>query len=81
MKTIEVCIGSACHLKGAYNIVNGLQKLVDERNLKDEIIVKAAFCLGECTKAVSTRIDNGPVISVDDKNIEEYFERNVLGRK
>lgn len=80
MKTIEVCIGSACHLKGAYNVINGLQRLVEERDLKDEVVVKAAFCLGECTKAVSTRIDNGDVISVDDKNIEEFFDVNVLGR-
>ena len=26
MKTVKVCIGSACHLKGSYEIINILKK-------------------------------------------------------
>lgn len=79
MKTINVCIGSACHLKGAYNVVNNLQKLVEEKNLADQITVKAAFCLGECTKAVSVKVDDQPIVSVSDKEVEEFFKEHILG--
>lgn len=80
MKTIEVCIGSACHLKGAYNVINSLQKLVEEKKITDKVTVKAAFCLGECTKAVSVRIDNGPINSVKYTEVESFFKDQVLRR-
>jgi NADH:ubiquinone oxidoreductase subunit E len=80
MVTIHVCIGSACHLKGAYNVIHGLQKIVDERNLADQIVIKAEFCLGECTKAVSVKVNDSPILSVDENKVEAFFEEFVLGR-
>ncbi|MBS4534627.1 (2Fe-2S) ferredoxin domain-containing protein [Clostridium sp. D2Q-14] len=80
MKIINVCIGSACHLKGAYNVVNQLQKVIEEKGLIDDVVVKAAFCLGECTKAVSVKIDDGPIISVDDNKVDEFFDEYIAGR-
>jgi NADH:ubiquinone oxidoreductase subunit E len=80
MVTIHVCIGSACHLKGAYNVIHGLQKLLHERQLDDRVEVKAAFCLGECMRAVSVKVDEGPVISVDEKRVEAFFDEFVSGR-
>lgn len=80
MVTVEVCVGSACHLKGAYNIINRIQELVKEKNLKDKVEVKAAFCLGNCTHAVSTRINQGEVMSVSEENVDDFFEKNVIGR-
>jgi len=76
--TINVCIGSACHLKGSYNVINTFQDLIKKYDLGDKVVVKAAFCLGECTKAVSVKIDDGPVNSVNEDNIEEFFKTNIL---
>lgn len=80
MMIIQVCVGSACHLKGAYNVINSLQRLIDEKKLQDSITLKAAFCLGQCTSAVSVQIDADPVISVSDSNVEQFFNELVLGR-
>jgi len=80
MMTIRVCIGSACHLKGAYNVIQGLQKIVEERKLDNQVTIKADFCLGECTKAVSVKVDDDPIVSVDEKNVKTFFEEYVLGR-
>lgn len=79
MKTIHVCIGSACHLKGAYQVVNGFQKLVEERGLEEQVTVRAAFCLGHCTKAVSVQLDNGEVYSLSEEQVEQFLEEKVLG--
>lgn len=57
MKTIEVCIGSACHLKGSYDVINEFKKLIEERNLEDIVMLKGAFCLGHCTESVAMKID------------------------
>ncbi|SHI19006.1 (2Fe-2S) ferredoxin domain-containing protein [Sporanaerobacter acetigenes] len=81
MIVLNVCIGSACHLKGSYNVINKFQDIIKDKGLEDEVVVKAAFCLGECTKAVSVKIDDEETIySVNEKTAEEFFNRHVLGR-
>ncbi len=75
---INVCVGSACHLKGSYNIINKFEDLIKEYGLSNKVVVKAAFCLGQCTKAVSVKIDDGPVSSVNEDTIIEFFKTNVL---
>lgn len=78
MITITVCIGSSCHLKGSYDIVTELQKIIKNNNLEDKVTIKASFCLGNCTKAVSVKIDDGDVLSVNKNNINEFFNEYVL---
>ena len=34
---ITVCIGSSCHLKGSRKIVEELQRLISEKQLKDQV--------------------------------------------
>lgn len=78
--TINVCVGSSCHLKGSYKVIEGFQKLIDEKGLSEKVELKASFCLGNCTNGVSVKIDDGPVLSVDVKKIPEFFDRYVYER-
>lgn len=77
---IEVCVGSACHLKGSYNVINEFMSIIKEKELEDKITVKAAFCLGNCTNGVSVRIDEEDVLSCSEDNVPEFFEKNVFVR-
>lgn len=77
MVVLEVCVGSACHLKGAYNVINGFKELVESKKLQDKVEVKAAFCLGNCTKPVSVRVNGTEVCSVKEDKIEEFFKEKV----
>lgn len=70
---IQVCIGSACHLKGAYHVVHALQKLVEKQNLDERVEISAVFCLGHCVQAVSVQVDDGPVQSVSPESVEAFF--------
>ena len=38
MLFVEVCVGSSCHLKGAPEIVELLQKNIAENHLEDDIL-------------------------------------------
>ena len=40
---ITICIGSSCHLKGAREVVEGIQQQVAERKLEDRISLTGAF--------------------------------------
>ena len=81
MLTIVVCVGSACHLKGAYSVINKLQELIGQQGLEDKVEVKAAFCLGQCSEAVSVKFEQEEEIySLDLKNTGSFFEQEVLRR-
>lgn len=80
MMKISVCIGSACHLKGSYNVINSFQQLAEEFGLSNQVEVQAAFCLGHCTQGVSVQIDNGEVQSVSGSTTREFFAKNVLAK-
>ena len=79
MIEINICVGSACHLKGSYDVIDNLKDCVEKYNLKEKVIIKAAFCLGHCTEAVSVKIDD-KIYSVVPSTTEEFFNENVLRR-
>lgn len=78
---IRVCIGSACHLKGSYQVVHSLQKLVEKHGLAEEVEISAVFCLGHCVKAVSVMVNDGPVESVSPDTVDAFFKRVALAPK
>ena len=78
MIIIHVCIGSACHIKGSYNVINSLQQLTEEYGLTDQVDTRAAFCLAHCTQAVSVRIGDGDVQSVSGATARDFFVNQVL---
>lgn len=75
--TIHVCVGSTCHLKGSYNIIHQIQRIIGERDWGEQITVKAAFCLGKCTDAVCIKVDDGPIVSVKEEEVEQFMEEWV----
>lgn len=78
MITITVCIGSSCHLKCSYDVVSELERLIEEKDLSSKVLVKASFCLGNCTKPVCVKINDGPVISVNKENVINFFDEHVI---
>jgi NADH:ubiquinone oxidoreductase subunit E len=78
--SLNVCIGSACHIKGSYNVINAFQQIIEELNLSEKVEPKAIFCLGHCTEAVSVQIDNSEVYSVSGSTAKNFFREEVLPR-
>ena len=74
---INICIGSSCHIKGAYNVIQTLQHLVEERGLYDYVTLKAAFCMRRCEKGVSVSI-NDENYSVNPDTVVEFFDTTVV---
>ncbi|MDS1002477.1 (2Fe-2S) ferredoxin domain-containing protein [Clostridium sporogenes] len=78
MLTINICVGSACHLKGSYKVINSIQNFIEKNNLKDKVEIKGSFCLGHCTEGVSVKVKD-QIYSVNEENTEEFFN-NVIFR-
>lgn len=75
---ISVCVGSSCHLKGSYDVIQKLTKKIKENQLEDKIEIKASFCLGNCMNGVSMKIDDEPVSNASGENIDEIFNTKIL---
>ena len=48
MPTIYGCIGSACHLKGSYDIINRLQALIAKQELGERVEAVFAYFHLDC---------------------------------
>jgi NADH:ubiquinone oxidoreductase subunit E len=76
---ITVCIGSSCHLKGSREIVEELQQLIAENDLKEKIDLCGTFCMGNCVNGVNVTIGE-EIFSLKPEMTRSFFETQVLKR-
>ncbi|MDO4153267.1 MAG: NAD(P)H-dependent oxidoreductase subunit E [Clostridia bacterium] len=76
---VTVCIGSSCHLKGSRQIVERLQALVAENDLKEKVELSGKFCMGNCQNGVSVTVDD-ELFSVSPETVDEFFQTNILAK-
>ena len=78
---IQICVGSSCHLKGSPEIVELLQKAVEEYHLTEEVTLTGSFCIGKCNRVgVTVQIDDDIHVGVTKENFKEFFKENVLDK-
>ena len=78
---IQVCVGSSCHLKGSPEIVELLQKAVEQNHLEDEITLAGNFCIGKCNRVgVTIQVDDDVHTGITKENFKEFFQENVLSK-
>jgi NADH:ubiquinone oxidoreductase subunit E len=78
MHSISVCVGSSCHLRGAYEVINEFKRLIAENSLTDQIELKACFCLGECQDGVSISVDGKIITAMDKEKAAAFFNEHFL---
>lgn len=78
---IQVCVGSSCHLKGSPEIVELLQKTVEEYHLEDEVTLAGSFCIGKCNRVgVTIQVDDDIHVGITKENFKEFLQENVLNK-
>ncbi len=76
---IFVCIGSSCHLKSSYQIVNLMKENLDKNGIADKVNLNGAFCFGKCSgDGVTVKIDDEIISGVNKENFSEIFSSYVL---
>ena len=76
---VTVCIGSSCHLKGSRQIVEQLQYLIAENNLKEKVNLGGTFCMGKCAEGVCVTVDE-TVHSVTPETVGDFFKDEILAK-
>ena len=79
MMKVTICIGSSCHLKGSKQIIEKLQALVAENNLKDKVDLAGKFCMGNCAEGVCVSIGE-QVFSVQPDTVQTFFNEEILAK-
>ncbi len=79
MVVVQVCVGSACHLRGSSEIVALLQKAVEENRIEDEVVLAGSFCIGKCNgMGVTVQVDDDVHTGITPENFKEFFENHIL---
>ncbi|MCC6579771.1 MAG: (2Fe-2S) ferredoxin domain-containing protein [Phycisphaeraceae bacterium] len=76
--SLFVCMGSACHQRGVYDVVPKLRELIAKHRLDASITLKGSFCLGPCTEGIVIQYGEYQATGVGAHNIEEVFFAELL---
>lgn len=76
---VTICVGSACHLKGAREIIDQMQNLVKHGRLEDQVDLNGSFCSGNCVNGVCVTVD-GEIFSLKPEDTKDFFEHEIIGR-
>ena len=75
---IKVCVGSSCHLKGSYDVIEKFKEVLKKYDVEEKIELQASFCLGHCSEGVTTMVDEQLILNVNKGNVEEIFTKEIL---
>lgn len=78
MVELSVCIGSSCHLKGSYNIIQLFQQMIEENRLHDKVDFKANFCMRECQGTGVAVSVNGTAYHIQQETAREFFKDTIM---
>lgn len=67
---VRVCMGSSCHLKDSYRVV---QKLEELKKLYPDISIYGSLCFGNCSEGVCVQVDGKLYKNVTPKNVEQII--------
>lgn len=74
---IKICVGSSCHLKGSYDVIEQLQAIVKKYNVEDLVDLQASFCLGFCAEGVTVKAEDMGKTAVEKIGKDELFIHNA----
>ena len=79
-KRIQVCMGSACHLKGAPLIAQAFQVELEKRQQSGDVLFEltGAFCQSQCADGVIVRVNGETYKHVTVAFIAQYLSTGGL---
>ena len=78
MTTISICVGSACHLRGAHLVLQAFQLLMDKHNIQGTVDLAGNFCQGRCTEGVVVKINEEIITLVSKEQVHAIFCAKIL---
>ncbi len=80
MSVIQVCVGSSCHMKGSYRVIQTYKRLIQDYSLDGIVELKASFCMQRCTGGIGITFDDVPVDNLTMQNCESIFKERIIDK-
>lgn len=78
---IQICVGSACHLKGSEKIVELFEDALKKHDLENDVTLAGSFCTGRCNReGVTISVDDDVYTGITPEGFNNFFEEKVLKR-
>lgn len=77
-ENLFLCMGSACHQLGVYEVLPKLQNLIKKYNLEDKIELKGSFCLETCSCGIAMKFQDLSFVNISPQNVEDKFIEEIL---
>lgn len=78
VKSVTVCVGSSCHIKGAREVIRRFNELLKEHNFLEKVELKGSFCMERCGKGINWQIDDEPVTSTTPDEAVHFFLQKII---
>jgi len=75
MLTVEICMGTACHLMGNQDLMTAIDSLPHE--IRDQIEVKGKTCLKNCGKGPNVKINDLVIAGVTPDQLLDIIQANI----
>ena len=79
MEVLELCIGSACYVKGSNQLVETITELLKEEGWEDKVNLKGSFCMNFCQekKGIGIRLNGKQIEMVTIANAKEVIREEL----
>jgi len=77
-ENLYLCMGSACHQLGVYEVLPKLQNMISKYHLEDTVELKGSFCLETCSDGIVMKFKDQVFSKISPDNIEQKFTEEIL---
>jgi NADH:ubiquinone oxidoreductase subunit E len=77
-ENLFLCMGSACHQIGVYEVLPRLQILLKDHHLEEQITLKGSFCLELCSQGITMKFQDQHICNITPQNVDEKFVLEIL---
>ncbi|HIK44803.1 MAG TPA: (2Fe-2S) ferredoxin domain-containing protein [Leptolyngbyaceae cyanobacterium M65_K2018_010] len=77
-ENLFLCMGSACHQMGVYDVLPQLQTLIKDHDLEDTVELKGSFCLETCSQGIVMKFQDKRFCGISPQNVDTVFTEKIL---
>lgn len=77
-ENLFICMGSACHHLGVFEVLPQIQHQIAQYQLESKIELKGAFCLNSCEDGVVIKLRDQLFGKIKADNVEQKFREEIL---
>ena len=74
---LKVCVGSSCHLRGSYDVIEEMKRIIKKYGVEDKVDFQATIFVGNCQNGVTLLEHEVLLHNANKDNCEELFLTQV----